>query len=108
MTRLECSYNKLSSINVSALTKLTYLNCSYNQLTALNVSALSNLVQLDCANIALAMPHSEIGERFLEGQEASSVIVEWQPTIMFFASPSFGHDIRPVSHTGCPVAVVET
>jgi hypothetical protein len=45
---LDCSRNKLSSLNVSSLVQLTSLDCLSNQLTSLNVSSTVNLTSLDC------------------------------------------------------------
>ena len=47
---LTCSYNNLTSLDVSGLTKLKFLNCSGNQLTSLNVSGLTNLITLECVS----------------------------------------------------------
>ena len=38
LTRLDCSYNKITELDVSKNTALTYLNCSFNNLTAIDVS----------------------------------------------------------------------
>ena len=43
---LYCSYNQLTSLDVSRLTALEFLNCSYNQLTSLDVSRLKALTRL--------------------------------------------------------------
>ena len=45
---LECGWNQLSTLDVSANTALEYLHCSGNQLTALDVSANTALEYLDC------------------------------------------------------------
>lgn len=45
---LKCNKNKLSSLDVSQNTALTYLDCSENQLTSLEVSDNTNLVMLFC------------------------------------------------------------
>jgi hypothetical protein len=49
ITKLDCSHNPLTGLNVSANTALTYLNCSVNQLTSLNVSANTALTYLNCS-----------------------------------------------------------
>ena len=49
LTKLVCSRNKLTELNISGLTKLTYLNCLYNQLTELDLSGLTKLTYLDCS-----------------------------------------------------------
>jgi Leucine-rich repeat (LRR) protein len=51
LTNLNCSWNQLTSVNVSANTSLTNLNCSYNQnqLTSLNVSSCVSLTNLNCS-----------------------------------------------------------
>jgi len=50
LTTLVCAANKLSELNVSTLTNLTYLDCASNKLSELNVSALTKLTYLDCNN----------------------------------------------------------
>ena len=49
LTKLVCSRNKLTELNISGLTKLTYLDCLYNQLTELDLSGLTKLTYLDCS-----------------------------------------------------------
>ncbi|NLO69679.1 MAG: hypothetical protein GX102_01755 [Porphyromonadaceae bacterium] len=48
--QLDCYNNttKLTGLNLSNNTGLTYLNCSHNSLTALDVSGLSMLTRLEC------------------------------------------------------------
>ena len=48
LTSLDCSRNKLASLDVTQLVKLTSLYCNYNQLTSLNISLLVNLTSLVC------------------------------------------------------------
>ena len=48
LTYLDMAACKFSTINVSALTKLTTLRCNSNQLTTLNVSAMSSLKYIYC------------------------------------------------------------
>ena len=48
ITKLQCSDNKLTSLNVQGLTALQKLECRDNQLTALNVQGLTALQKLDC------------------------------------------------------------
>ena len=48
LTRLDCSDNKLPSLDVSQNTELTSLNCGYNQLTSLDVSQNTELTSLNC------------------------------------------------------------
>jgi len=50
LTELHCSGNRLTSLDVSANTALTELNCLGNQLTNLNVSANTVLTTLNCNN----------------------------------------------------------
>jgi len=45
---LDCSYNKLATLDLSGLTSLQSLDCSYNQFTSLDVSSLTNLQKLVC------------------------------------------------------------
>ena len=47
---LDCSFNYLVNLNVSANIALTYLDCSFNLIGNLNVSANSALSYLDCSN----------------------------------------------------------
>jgi Leucine-rich repeat (LRR) protein len=48
LTWLECSYNQLTSLNVSQNTALGLLSCSFNQLTSLDVSQNTALTYLWC------------------------------------------------------------
>ena len=48
ISKLDCSYNQLTALNVQGLTALQGLNCEYNQLTALNVQGLNALQWLLC------------------------------------------------------------
>ena len=48
LTKLNCYNNKLTSLDVSQNTALTDLSCSSNQLTALDVSRNTELIFLDC------------------------------------------------------------
>ena len=49
LERLDCSYNLLTSLDVSGLNYLWYFFCQNNQLTSLDVSDLINLVWLNCS-----------------------------------------------------------
>ncbi|EAG5528649.1 class 1 internalin InlJ [Listeria monocytogenes] len=49
LTYLECNSNKLTNLDVTPLTKLTYLNCDTNKLTKLDVSQNPLLAYLNCA-----------------------------------------------------------
>ena len=54
---LDCSFNALTSLNVSACTALTYLDCRENfwsSLTSLNVSGCTALINLDCTGNSLS------------------------------------------------------
>jgi hypothetical protein len=53
LTRLNCSSNSLTSLDVSGLTALTRLNCSSNSLTSLDVSGLTALTELNCFSNSL-------------------------------------------------------
>jgi Leucine-rich repeat (LRR) protein len=46
---LECSNNKLTSLNISALVNLTTLDCSNNKIVALNISGLQKIERIDCS-----------------------------------------------------------
>ena len=48
LTYLDCSFNPLTSLDVSKNTALTYLNCNGNQLTLLDVSKNTALTELYC------------------------------------------------------------
>ena len=48
LTDLRCSYNQLTSLDVSQNTVLTNLYCGYNQLIQLNINSLINLEKIDC------------------------------------------------------------
>lgn len=50
LTELDCSNNSLVSLNVSSNAMLTKINCSYNQLTDLDLSGTPKLTSLDCIN----------------------------------------------------------
>ncbi|MBL1232633.1 MAG: T9SS type A sorting domain-containing protein [Flavobacteriales bacterium] len=54
ITGLDCSYNNLSSLDLSANTALTYLECTSNQLTSLNISANTVLITLFCGQNQLS------------------------------------------------------
>jgi len=49
VTELNCSWNQLTSLDVSGSSSLRTLDCSYNQLTSLDVSGSSSLRTLDCS-----------------------------------------------------------
>ena len=53
LTSLDCSSNELTSLDVSLLTKLTSLDCSSNELTSLDVSSLTKLTDLDVSGNGL-------------------------------------------------------
>lgn len=53
LTSLTCSGNKITSLNLNALTKLVTLICDNNQLSQLNISQNTALVTLDCSHNAL-------------------------------------------------------
>ena len=50
LTELSCGINQLTSLDVSKNTSLTKLDCGWNQLTSLDVSKNSALTTLDCSN----------------------------------------------------------
>ena len=49
ITKLYCSFNQLTALNVQGLTALQTLYCSFNQLIALNMQGLTALEVLDCS-----------------------------------------------------------
>ena len=54
LTYLNCTYNKIASLDVRKNTKLTTLYCNYNKLTTLDVSGCSALTYLYCYGNQLA------------------------------------------------------
>ena len=48
LKKLNCGHNRLTSLDVSKNTELTYLKCSYNRLTELDMSKNTELTYLDC------------------------------------------------------------
>lgn len=46
---LDCSYNTLTELDLSKLSKLDWLNCKASHLIALDVSACTNLKYLECS-----------------------------------------------------------
>ena len=50
MTWLECYGNHLTRLDLSKNTELTYLDCQSNELTALNLSGCIKLTELNCSN----------------------------------------------------------
>ena len=50
LTSLDCTYNHLTSLDLSGCSALTTLRCWNNQLTSLNLSGCSALTSLDCAH----------------------------------------------------------
>lgn len=48
LTRLSCSSNQLTELDISKNTALTYLSCGYNQLSALNVNNNTALTEIHC------------------------------------------------------------
>ena len=53
LTKLKCSYNNLTRLDVSKLTKLTVLQCDNNSLTSLDVTKLTKLQSLFCNECGL-------------------------------------------------------
>ena len=53
LENLSCSYNKLTSLDVSGCTNLEILECRCNNLTSLDVSGCTNLEVFDCAGNSL-------------------------------------------------------
>lgn len=64
LTSLDCSYNQLTELNVSANTALTHLICHSNQLTQLDVKENTALKMLWCENNYISMtslPKTPVG-----------------------------------------------
>lgn len=51
---LQCSYNLITSLDLSQNTALSYLECISNQLTSLNINQNTSLTTLDCQDNLLA------------------------------------------------------
>lgn len=49
LTNLDCSNNRLISLDITNCTKLVYFSCGENQLSELNVKECPNLMVLDCS-----------------------------------------------------------
>ncbi|MDP5198576.1 T9SS type A sorting domain-containing protein [Flavobacterium sp. DG2-3] len=61
LTQLICSFNNLTSLDVSQNTSLTVLNCFSNKITSLNLSKNTSLDNLNCAsNLLTALDISAI------------------------------------------------
>jgi len=50
LKHLDCSFNKLTSLDVQILTNMESLVCGSNQLTSLNVQGLTNMITLSCGS----------------------------------------------------------
>ncbi len=50
LTSLDCQHNQLTSLDLTGNTALSYLNCDFNQLTSLNLSSNTALTYLKCRN----------------------------------------------------------
>ena len=50
ITKLDCNYNNLTSLDISKNTKLTVLHCESNLLTSLDISNNTDLTELQCGN----------------------------------------------------------
>ena len=50
LTSLNCSYNQLTSLDISKNSQLTYLVCSGNQLKSLGISKNTQLTELNCSD----------------------------------------------------------
>jgi len=48
LKKLECSYNEIQSLDLTALTSLEYLDCTENYITVLNMTGLINIKTLLC------------------------------------------------------------
>ena len=48
LKRLDCTYNGITSLDLTKNTKLSILNCAHNQLTSLDLSNNTALTQLEC------------------------------------------------------------
>lgn len=50
LVTLNCSYNKITALDLKGLTKLMDLDCTTNEITSLQVNGLINLQSITCAN----------------------------------------------------------
>lgn len=50
VTKLDCSSNNLTSLDLNGLTNLKELDCSYNQIASLDLNALNSLTTLVCTS----------------------------------------------------------
>lgn len=50
LKRLDCNVNQISNINVGGLINLRWLNCANNQISLLDLSGLTSLINLECSN----------------------------------------------------------
>ncbi len=77
LTKLECTYGEVSSVNLSGDTELTYLDISGNELQTLDVSSNTALVELYCGeNYLTALDvsnHANLEALFCEMNELTSL-----------------------------------
>jgi Leucine-rich repeat (LRR) protein len=50
LEKLDCSFNRLTTLNLSNCSKLRWIKCDNNQLVELKVDNLNNLTELCCSN----------------------------------------------------------
>ena len=55
ITGLWCAYNRLTELDVSKNTKLTYIDCYVNQIESLSVTKLTELTDLECSHNQLSV-----------------------------------------------------
>ena len=61
LTKLDCSQNRLTELDISKNTELTWLDCSDNELTELNVAGNARLTDLNSSYNRMASPGSVTG-----------------------------------------------
>ena len=78
---IHCDHNQLTSLSLSANKYVTYLNCSNNKLTSLDISANDRLIGLDCSVNSLTslnlknkayMTECYVGQNALKSVDVSS------------------------------------
>ncbi|MBR3917185.1 MAG: leucine-rich repeat domain-containing protein [Clostridia bacterium] len=88
LTRLDCGKNKLTSLDVSKNTALTELYCSENQLTSLDLSNNTALAYLSCSNNQLTSldlsNNTALAYLYCYDNQLTSLDVSNNPKLSFF------------------------
>lgn len=97
LTRLNCSDNQITNLNISANTDLEYLDCEYNQLTNLDLSTNTNLEYLRCV-------HNQLTQLDVSGNTSLSSLncsISSQLTSLNVANGNNNNMIRMIANS-CP------